>query len=942
MVGRTLGRYRVVEELGAGGMGTVYRAQDERLRRDVAIKVLRASSFANAQARSRFRREALALSRMNHPNIASIHDFDTVDGLDVLVMELVPGTSLADRIATLGGPLSEKDVLQFGRQLMQGLAAAHGAGMVHRDLKPANIRITPDGRLKILDFGIAKDTEPAHNDETALATADGQLVGTLPYMAPEQLRGEAVDARTDLHAAGAVLYEMATGRRPYAADSAGLLADLIMNRPPVPPRSLNARLSPALEQVILKALEKDPDHRYQSAQEAYVDLERIALARVPSTASASVPVIPAPHDRRRRTWYVGAAVAVAGVAMMAVLWLNNSAPALAFAARDWILVTNVENTTGDPVFDRSLDAALRVGLEQSMYANVFSQARTTEALTRMGKASLPAVDVNVGREICQRESIRALVTVSISQVGRQYALAARLIDPATGDPVRSYAETADTKDDVLSALGNVATDLRRDLGESLAAIQQTTMPLPRVTTASLQALKAYAEARFLQGKGQERDAARLFARAIELDPDFALAHAGLGTSYSSFVFNEQTRGREHLERAMALRQRVSERERSIIELNYHTSLDHTGEAIDLYRLYLARWPDDVGLRYSFGTHLRNANRLDEAIEQFRDAIRVAPDLARAHVNLATSYHLKGQFREAAASWENAFKIEPSWVTNGNLNHEYGGTLVANGHIGRAREVFDLAIKDKNLQSAGLRSMALLDMYEGKYRSALPRLQDAIVLNKAGRVSLSEARNQLFVALLYAGRGDRAGALRALDASATLYDPKNPQRWFWTRVGALSARLGALPLATGMLQKVRAGAANNDVDRALVAWLEGEIALATGEAAAALQKIELAEKTEHSPFTQEALARAYLATGDQARAIETYRLVTSRLPAESLLWEPMTSALAAKLELAKLYVASRQPEQARTQLDELLALWREADADLPLLRDAVTLRKKIGS
>ncbi len=942
MVGYTVGRYRVVEELGAGAMGTVYRATDERLRRDVAIKVLRSRSLENTEVRARFRHEALALSRINHPNIAGIHDFDTVDGLDMLVMEFVPGMTLADRIAEQRGPLSEGDVLHYGRQLLEGLAAAHGAGIVHRDLKPANVRVTPDGWLKILDFGLAKESDPSSRESTVLATAEGQIAGTLPYMAPEQVRGEPADVRTDLHAVGTVLYEMTTGRRPYVAASAVQLADVIVNRSPVPPRLVYASLSPALEQMILRLLEKDPGLRYQSAHAALRALEGVTRPVLPSTEVGSEAVSRAAPRVHRRSQIALAVAALTGMTLVGVNWWNDAAPALAFEARDWILVTNVENTTGDPLFDRSLDAALRVGLEQSMYANVFSQTRVTEVLARMGKASLPAIDVAVGREICQRESIRALVAVSISQVGRQYALAARLIDPSTGDSVRSYAETAATKDDVLSALDRVARDLRHDLGESLAAIEHTTMPLPRVTTGSLEALKAYAEARVVQSKGQEREAARLFTRAIELDPEFALAHAGVGASYSSFVFNEESRGREHLERAMALRQRVSERERSIIELGYHATLGHTKEAIELYRLYLRKWPDDVALRYNFATLLRNVNQLDEAIDQFREAIRVAPSLAGAHVNLATSYHLKGLAREALASWEQAFEIEPAWVKNSNLNHEYGATLVANGYIARARQVFDSAIQDKSLHAAGLRSAALLDMYEGRYRSAQRRLQEAILVTKATRSALSEARNHLFLAILFTGRGDLISAVRELNAAAVLRDPRNPQVWLWGRIGALAARLGAVPMARAMLQRVRSEAADNEKDQAVVSWLEGEIALASGQRMAALEMIQVAEKMAHSPLTQEALARAYLSNGDRTRAIETYVVHTRRLTAESLLWEPMAFALAAKLELARLYEASGQPEKAQSQLDELLTLWRDADADLPLVRDAEALLARLDS
>ena len=311
------------------------------------------------------------------------------------------------------------------------------------------------------------------------------------------------------------------------------------------------------------------------------------------------------------------------------------------------------------------------------------------------------------------------------------------------------------------------------------------------------------------------------------------------------------------------------------------------------------------------------------------------------MNLATCYLVKGQFREAVESWENAFKLEPTWITSGNLNHEYGTTLVANGNIQRAREVFDLAIKDKALQAAGLRSAALIDMYEGKYRFAQPKLEEALVLNRAARAPLSEARNQFFLAQVFAGRGDRAGALRALEATATLLDPKTAQPWIAARVGVLFAELGALPRANAMLQVVRTTATQSAQDRALLLWIEGEVALAGGRAADAVEKLQVADKTTHTASTQASLAKAYRAAGSTARAIEAYERSVDRMKAECLLLETMPTCLAGRDELARLYAEDKQPEKARAQLDELLTLWRDADADLPLLKDATSLRKKLG-
>jgi tetratricopeptide (TPR) repeat protein len=410
----------------------------------------------------------------------------------------------------------------------------------------------------------------------------------------------------------------------------------------------------------------------------------------------------------------------------------------------------------------------------------------------------------------------------------------------------------------------------------------------------------------------------------------------------SHIFNDTVRGREHLERAMKLSNRVTERERLIIQLNYHSALDHTDDAIRIYREYLSKWPDDVRQRYNFGNVLRDNDRIDEAIEQYRHVIRIQPDHASSYVNLATCFKSQGKFKEAVDSWQKAFALEPTWVTSGNLNNEYGVTLVAAGDTAKAREVFDRAIKDKTLQAMGLRSAALLDMYEGKYRLAQSKLEEAIVVNKAARAALNEARNHVFLAITLAGRGDRAGALRELDASFKLRDPKSPQAWLWARVGGMYAGLGALPKADTVLEVVRAEtAADSAKQRATLHWLEAEIDLAKGKAADGLEKLQVADKESHSAVTLEALARAHRAAGDRVRAAEAYEALVKNLGEDCVGWEIQQACLAGKYELAALYQTDKQPDKARRQLDELLALWQGGDEDLPLLKSAKDLRKRVG-
>jgi serine/threonine protein kinase len=367
VTGRVLAHYRVVERLGAGGMGEVYRAHDEKLDRDVALKVLPEGSLADEGARSRFQEEAHALSRLSHPHIATIHDFDTADGVDFLVMELVRGPSLRDELEEKGA-LPEKTVVRLGAQLAHGLQAAHEQGIVHRDLKPANLQLTPDGLLKILDFGLARllPKEPAPGEETApTQTAVRQVAGTLPYMSPEQLRGRGVDARTDLYAAGAVLYEMATGKRLFSKPSSAELTDAILHEEPTPPREVNERISPGLEAVILKALDKDPELRHQTAKDLRVDLERLQL-RPDSRPSGSGPAREAEasvaeglagekgaRPSRGRSWrrafgFVGAAAVLVALGANA-LWLSRPTPVPRITGVHALATLNPPNPAWNPI-----------------------------------------------------------------------------------------------------------------------------------------------------------------------------------------------------------------------------------------------------------------------------------------------------------------------------------------------------------------------------------------------------------------------------------------------------------------------------------------------------------------------------------------------------------------------------------------------------------------
>jgi eukaryotic-like serine/threonine-protein kinase len=943
MIGQTVGHYLVTEQIGAGGMGVVYRARDQRLNRDVALKVLPPGKLGDDAPRKRFRKEALALAKLNHPNIGTVYDFDTQNDIDFLVMEYIPGETLGQRIAK--GSLPEKEWIAISLQIAAALEEAHEHGIVHQDLKPGNIMVTPKGQAKVLDFGLARllDADAVGEVTATLTQTDG--AGTLPYMAPEQLRGDSVDSRSDIFSAGVVLYEMSAGQRPFQEKQAPRLIQQILNEAPRPLQEWNPRSSPQLESIILKALDKRPDLRYQSARELRVDLERLAAQQTPSSA---VPVVP-PAARRGwaralrahpRAMYMSALFV--SVAVLTLWWLIGARPVLSFAPRDWLLITDFDNQTGDPLFDRSLLTALTVSLEQSPHANVVPRARVADSLHRMGKAGDEKITEDLAREISQREAIRAILSCSIAKVGQQYVLTARLIDPNSGVAKRSYLEQAKDQDHVLDALGSVATRVRRDLGESMLATSKADRPLPLVTTRSLQALKLFADGGALWGKGQYEPALQAFESATKADPDFAMAHAALGDSYYSHIFNNPVTGKEHMEKALQLSERTTDRERLYIQTRYAQDLGHQAEARNRFDVYLKAYPDDWGMRFNYASLLRSNGEIHEALEQYKELVRISPNYPSTYIDIATSYSVIGNYAEALRNYEQAFKLDPSWKTNQNINHEYGMTLFRNGDEPKARETFKLAFDKLDLKPRGLRSLAWLDLYHGKYADAKPRLQEALLSDENYKWALSILREHNLLAMVADGQGDRAGQLRELDLALPYLATSGAQARAGLWLGTQYARAGSVAKAVDILEKVRPFAdLQNPEHVSDLHTLEAEVELAHGKKDHAIELLSLADKARSSAMTLEGLAHAYEASGNPDQAAVWYEVFVGEAD-PPLGWEPQQGWLAAHYHLARIYLVKGDKVKASTQLAFLLDAWKDADPGLPLLKDALSLKKEMDS
>ena len=707
MIGSQISHYRILAKIGKGGMGEVYLAEDLQLDRKVALKFLPDGQVPDETSRRRLLREANAAARLDHPFITKVYEVgqgDAAPGIPFIAMELVEGETLRERLTR--GPLSLPDALRIASEIADALEFARQRGIVHRDLKPANVMLTGDGHAKVMDFGIAKYVSIPSADggrpDGPSMTSTGEITGTPAYMAPEQLKGLPLDSRADIFALGVCLYEMVTGTHPFMKDTGFATADAILNQP-APPLDRYLKDPPeGLEHVFRRALAKDPDQRYHSFKDLRIDLGAVDL---PQTRTAIAPPVRA---RPRSRWLVPALIALAVLAGAAVAWriwpvqLSISQRALAFNERDWILIADFENLTNDPVFDRSLRVALDVAIAQSQYVNVFPLSRLPETLRLMKKTPNGKLDEALANEIALRERIKAVLSCSIAAVGDWYTLTAKVIDPQSRAAVQTESTQARGKDAVLPALDELATRVRRNLGESLNSVSAQRVALPRATTASLEALRLYAESLRADESDVHLD---LLRQSIALDPDFALAHAGLGHAYYFSQDREQRKeGEAHFVKALGLLNRLSQRERLWMSALAEDSRGNRGAAVSAYRTYLAAYPDDQPAWFRVGwTYLAGVGQYELAVEAFKRSIALNPSSSSSYVNLATAYSSLENYKEAVEEYQHAFDLSPSFRTDSLVNHGSGFVLVRLGDLDGAAATFSQMLAEKGDGEPGARS-----------------------------------------------------------------------------------------------------------------------------------------------------------------------------------------------------------------------------------------------